>query len=78
MSPNRSPDDVLRRDDIVAQQYLEAGLVDEIQIHLVPILLGGGIRLFESLDAAPIELERTRVIESTGVTHLRFDVTPQK
>ncbi len=62
----------------VAQQYLEARLVDEIQVHLVPVLLGSGVRLFESLGAAPIELERTRVIESTGVTHLRFDVVKKQ
>jgi dihydrofolate reductase len=58
----------------VAQQYLKAGLLDEIAIHLVPILLGGGIRLFDHLGDAQIELERTRVIESPAVTHLRFRV----
>ncbi len=58
----------------VAQQYLKAGLLDEIEIHLVPILLGDGIRLFDRLGAAPIELERTRVIASPDVTHLRFRV----
>jgi riboflavin biosynthesis pyrimidine reductase len=57
-----------------AQQCLRAGLVDEIQIHLVPVLLGGGIRLFDHLGAGKIELERTRVIETPGVTHLRFRV----
>ena len=54
-----------------ARQFLEAGLVDEIQIHLVPILLGGGIRLFES-GIGPTEWERTRVVATPGVTHLRF------
>jgi dihydrofolate reductase len=56
------------------QQYLNAGLLDEIQLHITPVLLGGGIRLFEQLDAEQIELERTRVIESPAVTHLRFRV----
>jgi dihydrofolate reductase len=57
------------------QQYLSAGLVDEIQIHLAPMLLGDGIRLFEQLDVEPIELETTRVIDSpAGVAHLRFRV----
>ena len=56
----------------IAQQYLRAGLLDEIQIHLIPILLSSGIRLFDH--TAPIELESTRVIESTGVTHLKFRV----
>ena len=58
----------------VAQQYLKAGLLDEIEIHLVPILLGGGIRLFDRLGDAQIELERMRVIDSPAVTHLRFRV----
>jgi dihydrofolate reductase len=48
--------------------------VDEIQIHLVPVLLGDGIRLFEHLGTERIELERTRVIESPFATHLRFRV----
>jgi dihydrofolate reductase len=57
-----------------AQQFIRAGLVDEIQIHLVPVLLGDGIRLFEHLGAEKVQLEKTRVIESPGVTHLRFHV----
>jgi dihydrofolate reductase len=58
----------------VAQQCLRAGLLDEIQIHLVPTLLGDGIRLFDHLGAEPIELEPMRVIEAPGVTHLWFRV----
>lgn len=58
----------------VAQQYLQAGLLDEIESHLVPILLGQGRRLFEHLGTEPIELEKTRVVEAPGVTHLRFRV----
>jgi dihydrofolate reductase len=58
----------------VAQQCLRAGLLDEMQIHLVPILLGGGVRLFDRLDAAPLQLDKARVIDSPGVTHLRFRV----
>ena len=57
------------------QQYLRAGLLDEIQIHLVRVLLGDGIRLFEHLGTEPIELEGTRVIDSPGVTHLRYRLT---
>jgi len=57
-----------------AQQYLKAGLIDKIQIHLVSVLLGDGIRLFNQLGTYPIELESTGVIEGTGVTHLRFRV----
>ena len=57
-----------------AQQCLQAGLLDEIKIHLVPVLLGEGIRLFEHIGTEHIELESTRVIESPGVTHLWFRV----
>jgi dihydrofolate reductase len=55
----------------VAQQYLRTGLLDELQLHVVPVLLGDGVRLFDRLEE-PIELEATRVVESPAVTHLRF------
>jgi len=58
----------------IMQQCLKAGLLDEIQIDLAPVLLGGGVRLFDHLGAVPIELERTRVIEAPGVTHLRYRI----
>lgn len=58
----------------IAQQYLQAGLVDEMQIHLIPILLSKGIRLFDHLETKAIELEKTRVMDGSGVTHLRFQV----
>jgi dihydrofolate reductase len=54
----------------VIRQYLRAGLLDELNIHLVPVLLGSGVRLFDDLE--PTELELTRVIESPYVAHLRF------
>lgn len=57
-----------------AQQALRTGLVDEIQIHLVPILLGKGIHLFDSIGTGPIQLECKRVIESPGVTHLKYRI----
>jgi dihydrofolate reductase len=57
-----------------AQQYIQAELLDEFQIHLVPILLGDGIRLFDQIGTEHIELESMRVIESPGVTHLRFRI----
>ncbi|GIH24887.1 deaminase reductase [Acrocarpospora phusangensis] len=57
-----------------AQQFVRAGLVDEIQIQLVPVLLGSGTRLFDHLGADHIELKRNRLIESPHVTHLRFQV----
>jgi dihydrofolate reductase len=58
----------------VAQQYLAAGLLDEVQIHLVPVFLGDGVRLFDNLDER-VKLEPTRVIESPAVTHLRYRVS---
>ena len=58
----------------ITQQCLKAGLLDEINIDLAPVILGVGIRLFENLGPEPIELESTRVIEATGVTHLGFRV----
>jgi dihydrofolate reductase len=58
----------------VAQQYLGAGLLDEMQIHLVPLLLRDGVRLFEGLRGDGIEVETTRVIASPTVTHLRYRV----
>jgi dihydrofolate reductase len=58
----------------VAQQYLRAGLIDELQIHLVPQFLGDGTRLFGNLDADQAELEVTRVIHSPAVTHITYRV----
>ncbi|MDX6413527.1 MAG: hypothetical protein QOH23_937 [Gaiellaceae bacterium] len=58
----------------VVQQYLRAGALDEIQIHVAPILLGSGTRLFDDLGPALPELEITRVIQSPTVTHLRYRV----
>jgi dihydrofolate reductase len=55
-------------------QYLRAGLVDEMQMHLVPILLGEGVRLLDDLGRERIELERTRTIETPSATQLRFEV----
>lgn len=56
-----------------AQQCLAAGLMDEIQLHLAPVLLGSGTRLFEHL-GGQFKLERTSVVESPNATHLRFKV----
>jgi dihydrofolate reductase len=58
----------------IAQQCLKLGLLDEIQIDLVPVLLGGGVRLFDHLGATPIELESTGVIVAPSVTHLKFRI----
>jgi dihydrofolate reductase len=58
----------------VAQQYLKAGLLDEFQVHVSPILLGDGTRLFEDLGAEPIGLKITRTVESPAVTHVTYTV----
>lgn len=59
----------------VAQQYLAAGLIDELQLNVVPVLLGAGTRLFdERTVAADLALEQVKVVEAPGVTHLRYRV----
>ena len=58
----------------LADQCLRAGLLDELRLHLVPVLLSDGIRLFSYLGNALIELETPEVISSPFVTHLRFRV----
>lgn len=57
----------------IVRQLLKAGLLDELDIDLAPLLLGDGIRLFDGLPQ-PIELEIQRVVEGTGVTHLSYRV----
>lgn len=56
----------------VAQQYLKAGLIDELQLHIAPILLGRGVRLFDGLVPEDVELEIARTVESPAVTHVRY------
>lgn len=58
----------------VIQQYLGAGLLDELELHVVPLLLGGGVRLLDQVGDAPIGLELDRVAGSPHVTHLRYRV----
>jgi dihydrofolate reductase len=58
----------------VVQQYLAAGLLDELQVNLAPVLLGGGTRLFDGPGAAQPVLEIVRVVESPAVTHLKYRV----
>jgi dihydrofolate reductase len=60
------------------QQYLNAGLLDEVRIDLVPVLLGAGVRLFDNLTGTPMKLHDPRVIQGSGVTHLYYDVTPRE
>jgi dihydrofolate reductase len=58
----------------VARQAVRAGLVDEIRLHLVPVLFGAGTRLFDDLGTKHIELEPTEVVASPAAMHLRFRV----
>jgi dihydrofolate reductase len=56
------------------QQFLRAGLVDELSIHLVPVLFGSGTRMFEHLGDQHIQLEPAEVIQTAAATHLRYRV----
>jgi dihydrofolate reductase len=57
-------------------QYLDAGLVDDLQVHVAPVLLGAGNRLFDRLTPGLVELTPTRVLDSpSGVVHVRYDLT---
>jgi dihydrofolate reductase len=59
----------------MARQCLEAGLLDELGVELVPVVLGGGTPLFAELVATPVQFEGPiAVVEGTGVTHLRYQV----
>jgi dihydrofolate reductase len=59
----------------VAQLALAAGVLDEMELHVVPVLFGQGRRLFDNLAPEQIELERTRVLEGEGgVTHMHYRV----
>jgi RibD domain-containing protein len=65
---------VLLHGAATAQHCLRAGLLDEMEIHLVPVLLGQGRRLFDHLSADHVELELTRVVDAPGITHLHYRV----
>src|ERR687888_549642 len=58
----------------VINQYLAAGLLDELELHVVPVLLGDGARLFDNLGAPRVQLEQVRSVEGPGVTHLKYTV----
>lgn len=59
----------------VAQQYLAAGLIDEMDLNVAPILLGGGTRLFENLAGADLGLEQVRVIAGPDAAHIKYRVS---
>jgi dihydrofolate reductase len=56
----------------VVQQHLAAGLVDEFELHLVPVLLGDGERLLENV--GDLQVEQVRAVEAPGVTHIKYRV----
>src|SRR4051812_8909275 len=58
----------------VVNQYLAAGLLDELELHVVPVVLGDGARLFDNLEAAEISLEQVRAVEAPGVAHVKYRV----
>jgi len=58
----------------IIQQYLAAGLLDEIEIHIVPLLLGAGARLLDNIDVRKVKLEPMRTIAGPGVAHLKYRV----
>jgi dihydrofolate reductase len=58
----------------IVQQYLAAGLLNELELHVVPVLLGGGARPFPELRDAEVQLEQVRAVEAPGVTHLKYRV----
>jgi dihydrofolate reductase len=55
----------------IVNEYLAAGLLDVLELHVVPLLLGGGARLFEDVGPA-VRLEQVRAVEAPGVTHLKY------
>jgi dihydrofolate reductase len=58
----------------VINQYLAAGLVDDLELHVVPLVLGGGARLFDGLGPDLLKIEQVRAVEAPGVTHLKYRV----
>lgn len=62
----------------IIQQCLRAGLLDELTIELVPVILGGGVRLLDNLEPGTVSLDLVRVIDAPGVTHLTYQVTRQR
>ena len=67
--------DVMVHGAELAQKAMVAGVLDELEVHLIPVLLGDGLRLFEHLGVEQRELERTRVLEGEGgVVHLHYRI----
>jgi dihydrofolate reductase len=60
----------------IGQQLLRAGCIDQVHVHLVPVLFGAGMRLFEDLGGTHVQLEIIGVVEGSKATHLRYAVVP--
>jgi dihydrofolate reductase len=60
------------------QQCLAAGAIEELELHVVPLLLGGGERLLDNLDGAELGFEQVRVVEAPGVTHVKYRVSERR
>lgn len=58
----------------IIQQYLQAGLVDEIKIHIAPMLLRRGVRLFDNMGKGLIGLEQVKLVETPGAIHIKYKV----
>lgn len=58
----------------VIQKYLNAGLVDEFTLHIVPVMLGSGVRLFDNMDHSKLTFELVEVVQSAAVSHMRYKV----
>jgi len=58
----------------IVQQYLAAGLLDELELHVVPVLLGDGARIFDNLGDTEVQLKQVRAVEAPGVAHLKYRV----
>lgn len=58
----------------VVNEYLAAGLLNDLELHVVPILLGDGARLFADLGTAEVRFEQVRAVQAPGVTHLKYTI----
>lgn len=58
----------------IADSAIRSGVVDEIYLHIVPVLLGGGIKLFDLIGPVPVPLEQSKVVNGSGVLHVRYQV----
>ena len=58
----------------MVNQYLAAGLVDEIDVSIAPLILGAGARLFDGLEPKTLNLNQIRAVDAPGVTHISYEV----